>query len=49
VSGYVKVIVHKTSVISFDELALRIVAAVGSVTRQTLENPWRKIEYGLDI
>jgi hypothetical protein len=36
-------------VTSLDELKLRIVAAIETVTPQTLENTWRKIEYRLDI
>jgi hypothetical protein len=32
-----------------DELKLRIVAAIETVTPQTLENTWREIEYRLDI
>jgi hypothetical protein len=47
--GYVKKIIYKTSVTSLDEQTLRIVAAIGTVTLQMLENTWRKIEYGLDI
>jgi hypothetical protein len=47
--GYVKDIVCKTPVTSHDELKLRIVAAIGTVTPQILENTWREIEYRLDI
>jgi hypothetical protein len=36
-------------VISLDELKLRIVAAIETVTPQMLENTCRKIEYRLDI
>jgi hypothetical protein len=36
-------------VTSLDELKLRIVAAIETVTLQMLENSWRKIEYRLDI
>jgi hypothetical protein len=43
--GYVKDIVHKTPVTSLDELKLRIVAAIETVTPQMLENTWREIEY----
>jgi hypothetical protein len=32
-----------------DELKLRIVAAIETVTPQMLENTWRKIEYRLDM
>jgi hypothetical protein len=35
-------------VISFDELKLRIVAAIGTA-KQMLENTWRETEYSLDI
>jgi hypothetical protein len=34
---------------SLDELKLRIAVAFKTVPLQTLENPWRKIEYRLDI
>jgi hypothetical protein len=47
--GYVKDIVSKTPVTSLDELKLRIVAAIETVTPQMLENTWREIEYRLDI
>jgi hypothetical protein len=47
--GYVKNIVYKTPVTSLDELKLRIVAAIETVTPQILENTWRDIEYLLDI
>jgi hypothetical protein len=47
--GYVKDIVYQTPVTSFDELKLRIVAVIETVTRQMLENTWREIEYRLDI
>jgi hypothetical protein len=43
--GYVKDIVYKTPVTSFDEMKLRIVAAIETVTPQMLENTWREIEY----
>jgi hypothetical protein len=36
-------------VTSLDELKLRIVAAIETVTPQMLENTWREIEYHLDI
>jgi hypothetical protein len=36
-------------VTSFDELKLRIVAAIETVTPQILENTWKEIEYRLDI
>jgi hypothetical protein len=47
--GYVKDIVYKTPVTSSDELKLRIVAAIETVTPQMLENTWRETEYRLDI
>jgi hypothetical protein len=47
--GYFKDIVYKTSVTSLDELKLRIVAAIETVTPQMLENTWREIEYRLHI
>jgi hypothetical protein len=47
--GYVKDIVYKTPVTSVNELKLRIVAAIETVTPQMLENTWREIEYRLDI
>jgi hypothetical protein len=47
--GYIKAIVYKTLVTSLDELKLRIVAAIETVTPQMLENTWREIEYRLDI
>jgi hypothetical protein len=34
---------------SLDELKVKIVAAIGTVTLQMLENTWREIEYRLDI
>jgi hypothetical protein len=39
--GYVKDIVYKTPVTSLDELKLRIVAAIETVTPQMLENTWK--------
>jgi hypothetical protein len=36
-------------VTSLDELKLRIVAAIETVTPQMLENTWKEIEYCLDI
>jgi hypothetical protein len=45
----VKEIVCNTPVTSLDELKLRIVVAIETVTPQMLENIWRKIEYLLDI
>jgi hypothetical protein len=36
-------------VTSLDELKLRIVAAIETVTLQMLENTWREIEYRLYI
>jgi hypothetical protein len=36
-------------VTSLDELKLRIVATIETVTPQMLENTWREIEYHLDI
>jgi hypothetical protein len=36
-------------VTSLDELKLRIVAVIETVTPQMLENTWREIEYLLDI
>jgi hypothetical protein len=47
--GYIKDIVYKIPVTSLDELKLRIVAAIETVTPQMLENTWREIEYHLDI
>jgi hypothetical protein len=47
--GYVKDIVYKTPVISFDELKLKIVTAIEKFTPQILENACGKIEYRLDI
>jgi hypothetical protein len=47
--GYVKDIVYRTPVTSLDELELRIVAAIETVTPQMLENTWRETEYRLDI
>jgi hypothetical protein len=47
--GYVKDIVYKTPVTALDELKLRIVAAIETVTPQMLENTWKEIEYRLDI
>jgi hypothetical protein len=41
---YDKNIVYKTPVISLYQLKLRIVAAIGTVTPQTLENTWREID-----
>jgi hypothetical protein len=46
---YVKDIVYKTHVISFDELKLRIVAAIERKTPQTLDNTWKETGYSLDI
>jgi hypothetical protein len=36
-------------VASLDELKLRIVAAVETITPEVLENTWREIEYRLNI
>jgi hypothetical protein len=36
-------------VTSLDELKLRIVAAIETVTPRMLENAWREIEYRFDI
>jgi hypothetical protein len=36
-------------VTSLDELKLRIVAVIQTVTPQMLENIWRETEYSLDI
>jgi hypothetical protein len=47
--GYVKDIVYKTPVTTLDELKLRIVAVIKTVTPQMLENTWRGTEYRLDI
>jgi hypothetical protein len=47
--GYVKDIFYKTSATSPDELKLRIVATIETVTPQMLESTWREIEYRLDI
>jgi hypothetical protein len=47
--GYIKDIVCKTPVTSFDELNLRRVSAIETVTTQMLGNIWKKIEYRLDI
>jgi hypothetical protein len=47
--GYVKDIVYKTPVTSLDELKLRIVGAIETVTSQVLESIWREVEYRLDI
>jgi hypothetical protein len=47
--GYVKDIVYKTTVNSFDDPKLRIVAAIETLTPQMLENTWREIEYRLDV
>jgi hypothetical protein len=47
--GYVRDIVYRTPVTFLDELKLRIVAAIETVTPQMLENTWREIEYRLDI
>jgi hypothetical protein len=46
---YVKDILYKTPVTHFDELSLRIIAEIETVTPQMLENTWREIEYHLDI
>jgi hypothetical protein len=42
--GYVKNIVWKTPATSLDDLSLRIVAAIETVTPQMLENTWRETE-----
>jgi hypothetical protein len=47
--GIVKDIVYKTHVTSRDELKLRIVAVIETVTPQMLENASRETEYYLDI
>jgi hypothetical protein len=47
--GYVKDIVYKTPLSSLDELKLRIVAVIKTVTPQMLENTWREIEYSWGI
>ncbi|GBN20813.1 hypothetical protein AVEN_168688-1 [Araneus ventricosus] len=46
---FVKNIVYKTPVPSFDELKRRIVTAIQNVTPQMLENTWREIEFRLDV
>jgi hypothetical protein len=46
---YVKDIVCKTSMTFLDELNLRIVAAIGRVTPQMLENTCRENEYRLNF
>ncbi|GBN33043.1 hypothetical protein AVEN_231822-1 [Araneus ventricosus] len=48
-SGFVKNIVYKTTVLSLDELKRRIVTAIQNVTPQMLENTWREIEFLLDV
>jgi hypothetical protein len=47
--GYIKNIVYKTLVTSLNELKLRIVAAIETVTPKMLENTWKEREYPLDI
>jgi hypothetical protein len=47
--GCVKDIVYNALVTFLDELNLRIVAAIETVTQQMLKNTWRQIEYLLDI
>jgi hypothetical protein len=47
--GCVKDIMYKTPVSSLDELKLRIVAAIETVTPQMQENTWKETEYRLDI
>jgi hypothetical protein len=47
--GYVNEIVYKTTLTSLDELKLRIVAAIETVTQPKLENTWMAIENSLDI
>jgi hypothetical protein len=46
---FFKIIGYKIPVTSLDELKLRIVAAIETVTPQMLENTWRETEYRLDI
>jgi hypothetical protein len=46
--GYVKDIVYKIPVTSFDEQKLRIVAEIETVTPQMLENTCGETEYRLD-
>jgi hypothetical protein len=46
---YVKDIVYKIPVTSLDELKLRLVAVIKTVTPQLLENTWTETEYRLDI
>jgi hypothetical protein len=43
--GQVKDIVYKTPVTSLDELKLRTLAVIETVTPQMLENFWREFEY----
>jgi hypothetical protein len=45
--GYVKDIVYKTPVTSLDEMKLRIVAVIKTVTSQMLEYTWKYIKYRL--
>lgn len=44
-----KDIIYKTPVTSLDEMKLRIVAAIETVTPQTLKNTWRETEHHLYI
>jgi hypothetical protein len=45
----VKEIFTKNLVTSLEELELRIVAAIETVTPQMLKSTWREIKYRLDI
>jgi hypothetical protein len=45
----VKYIVYKTPATYLNELKLRTVATIETVTPQMLENTWRETEYRLDI
>jgi hypothetical protein len=47
--GYVKDIVSKTPLTTLDELKLRNVTAIGTITLQMLENAWKEIKYHLNI
>jgi hypothetical protein len=47
--GYIKDIVYKTLVTSYDELKLRIFAAIETVTQYILQNTSGEIEYRSDI
>ncbi|GBO03802.1 hypothetical protein AVEN_116857-1 [Araneus ventricosus] len=47
--GYIRNIVYRESITDISHLKRRIIAAIETVTPQTLHNTWREIGYRLDV